>query len=128
MSKPGTGRPSKYDPAYCDQIIDFMANGYSVAAFAGSIRVARRTVYNWAEEHPEFMHALQTAQASSALWWERQAMHTAATGEGNAALCIFGLKNRVADEWRDRQAIEHTGADGGPVQTRITIERTIVDP
>lgn len=35
--------------------------------------------------------------------------------------CIFWLKNRKKDEWRDRQ--EHTGADGGPIQLTSSIPR-----
>jgi hypothetical protein len=115
-SGPG-GRPSKYDPAFCDAIVDFMAQGYSVTAFAGSIRVARSTVYLWAEEHPEFSDALQTAQAIAALWWENRLRDVAERNEGNATAAIFGLKNRAADDWRDKQAVEHTGRDGGPIQT-----------
>lgn len=30
--------------------------------------------------------------------------------------CIFWLKNRRPDLWRDR--MEHTGRDGGPIETR----------
>ena len=103
------GRPTKYDPAFCEQAIDFLAQGYSVTAFAGSIRVARSTVYLWAEEHPEFSDALNIGQATSALWWEDRLRHTAATGEGNAASSIFALKNRAQEDWRDKHEHEHKG-------------------
>jgi hypothetical protein len=49
------------------------------------------------------------------------------TGDGNATAYVFALKNRGADEWRDMKALEHTGADGGPVQVS-EVRRTIVDP
>ena len=122
------GRPSTYDPAYCKQAVDFLAQGYSITAFAGSIGVSRQTVYQWAEDHPEFSDALNTARAVSALWWENRLRDVAETNEGNATAAIFGLKNRAADEWRDKQHTELTGADGGPINTRLTIERTIIDP
>ena len=32
---------------------------------------------------------------------------------------IFWLKNRQPQLWRDRQSIEHTGPDGGPIMTVI---------
>ena len=115
------GRPSKYDPAYCEQIIDFMAQGYSVTAFAGSIRVSRATVYNWADERPEFLDALQTAQAIAALWWENRLRDVAEKNEGNATAAIFGLKNRAADDWRDKQAHEHTSPDGSMTPTQIIL-------
>ena len=37
--------------------------------------------------------------------------------------CIFWLKNRRKDEWRDRQ--EHTGADGTPLVPEYTDEQRI---
>lgn len=100
------GRPSAYKAQYADEVIDFMAEGYSVAGFAGHIGVSRSTVYKWAEENEGFSDALKIAQAKSALWWERQARTIASTGEGNASVTIFGLKNRVADEWRDKREVE----------------------
>jgi hypothetical protein len=27
-------------------------------------------------------------------------------------MIIFGLKNRVANEWRDKQELDHTNSDG----------------
>jgi len=116
------GRPSKYDPAYCEAVIDFMENGYSITAFAGSIRVARSTVYKWADEFPEFSDALNTGQAISALWWENRLRDVAEKNEGNATAAIFGLKNRAADDWRDKQAVDHTSSDGSMTPKPTMIE------
>lgn len=114
------GRPSKYDPAYCEHVIDFLAQGYSITAFAGSVRVSRQTVYQWAEDHPEFSDALNIARAAAALWWENRLRDVAEGSEGSATAAIFGLKNRAADDWRDKQSLEHSGPDGGPIQTEDT--------
>jgi hypothetical protein len=103
-----TGRPTKYDQAFCDDVIDFLSQGYSVTAWAGSKRVARSTVYKWASEHPEFSDALNIGQAASALWWETCLRTNATTGDGASSAIIFGLKNRAADDWRDKQEIEQT--------------------
>lgn len=109
------GRPTLYKPEYCEMVVEKMAEGYTQVGFAGSIRVSEATIYNWANEHPEFFEALKIGKAVSAYYWETGAKRVAETGEGNAAMHIFGLKNRVPGEWRDRQEI--TGAGGGPVQT-----------
>ena len=117
------GRPSKYDPEYCEQAIAFMSQGYSITAFAGSIQVSRQTVYQWAEDHPEFSDALNVARSASALWWENRLRDVAEKNEGNATAAIFGLKNRAADEWRDKQSHEHSGPDGGAIQTEDVTKR-----
>lgn len=123
------GRPTDYDPAYCDVAQTFLADGYSLAALAGHIGVARSTVYKWVDEHPDFSDAVKAGQAKAVLWWETANRNLAMTGEGNATSIIFGLKNRAADEWRDVKATEITGRDGGAIETTMQrIERVIVDP
>lgn len=96
------GRPSEYDPAYCEKAVEFLAEGFSVAALAGEIGVQKQTVYNWMDENPEFLDAVKAGQAKATLWWEKANKSNAVTGEGNATSCIFGLKNRAPDEWRDK--------------------------
>ena len=106
------GRPTKYDPAFCDDVLPFMAEGYSATALAGHIGVSRSTLYLWMDQHPEFSDAVKEGMAASAIWWENRLRDVASGGEGNATAAIFGLKNRAADDWRDKQAHEHTSPDG----------------
>ncbi|MEW4469017.1 hypothetical protein AB1K62_14415 [Parasphingorhabdus sp. JC815] len=115
-------RPTKYKKTYCKQIIAFMENGYSVTAFAGSIGVARSSVYLWADEYPEFSDALKIAQAKAAIWWEDRLRAVAQGGEGSAVAAIFGLKNRVADDWREKQEVDHQSSDGSMTPAKIIIE------
>lgn len=111
MRGPG-GRPSSYRPEYCDQVVACLSEGHSVTAFAGRIGVARSTVFKWAEEHQEFSDALKVGQARAVEVWEKALLDVAKNGGGNATAAIFGLKNRAADDWRDKQEHEHTGKDG----------------
>ena len=111
------GRPTTYDPAYCDEVIEFLRDGYSLQAFAGHIEVSRATIYNWMDEHPEFMDAVKRAQPVAALAWEKRLRTLSTTGEGNATAIIFGLKNRAVDDWRDVTRNEHSGPDGKPIKT-----------
>lgn len=111
-----TGRPSKYDQSYCDKVIACLGKGHSVTAFAGEIGVARSTVFKWAEEHPEFSDALKVGQAKAVAFWESALMSIARDGGGNATAAIFGLKNRAADDWREKVVNEVSGPDGGPIE------------
>jgi len=106
------GRPTKYDPTYCDEAVEFLKDGYSVKAFAGHIGVALSTVYKWADEHPDFSDALKAGQAAAAFWWEQALRNNAMTGEGSASAAIFGLKNRSQEEWKDKIEQDHTSSDG----------------
>lgn len=117
------GRPSDYDPAFCDLLADHFNEGYSFESFGGVVGVSKQTLYNWCEAHPEFLDAKKTFETSSQLAWEKRLRSLATSGEGNATAIIFGLKNRASDSWRDVKAQEITGRDGGPVATETKVTR-----
>lgn len=119
----GPGRPSKYDVAYCDQVVAHCATGASLTSFAAEIDVARSTINEWVANHPEFSEAVKRAKAKCAAWWEALSRSNAQKGEGNATLCIFGLKNMGAEDWRDKVETEHSGS-----VKFDTVKRVIVDP
>ena len=114
-TKRPTGRPTKYDPKYCKQVVEVLKDGYSIAGFAAEIGVSVQTIYNWMQEYPAFFDAVKDGQTAAARWWEERIRQIAAGGDGNATAAIFGLKNRLPSEWRDKTETEITGKDGGPV-------------
>ena len=61
-SKNPGGRPTKFKPEYCEAIVEFMGQGYSKTAFAGSIGVSRDTILEWAKGYPEFSGAARASQ------------------------------------------------------------------
>jgi hypothetical protein len=117
------GRPTDYDPAYCEQVIEFLKDGYSVAAFAGHIGKAASTVELWRTKHPEFSEAVKVGQAGAVLWWENRARAVARGEDGNPTAVIFGLKNRAPDQWRDK-----TEQDVNATHNVRTITHRIVRP
>ena len=106
-----TGRPSKYEPRFCQMAIDHMSYGASMTSFAAEIGVARSTINEWMTVHPEFSEAIKIAKAKCAAWWERLGRSGAMGGEVNPTLVIFGLKNMAADDWREKQEIDHRSGD-----------------
>lgn len=104
-----TGRPTKYEPEYCERLIQFMAEGFSFEAFAGELRISKKTLYNWLEENEDFLHAKDEGFQLSRLWWERVGRQIAQKNKGNATAFIFNMKNRFKEDWRDRHEVEQTG-------------------
>ena len=68
------GRPTKYKPEYCQELVDFMAKGFSFEAFAGKVKVSNQTIYDWLDQHPDFLEAKHQAFAASRLFWEGAAV------------------------------------------------------
>lgn len=98
-------RPSKYDPSYCDLVIELMQKGLSLTGFAGKIGVSRSTVSLWAKEYPDFSEATNVGKAVRAATWEEHASRVAQSGggPGTAQIIIFALKNMAPDEYAEGQ-------------------------
>jgi hypothetical protein len=86
-----------------------MKDGASLTSFAAEIKVARSTINQWVADHSEFSEAVTCAKAACLAWWERAARNLVLTGNGNATMCVFGLKNMGGDDWREKQEVEHSG-------------------
>ncbi len=79
MSDKGPGRPSEYDPSFVQKVDEYLATcvdaerevkgkgeGYAIIVrlpklegFARFLNVSRQSLNNWAEQHPEFLDALE---------------------------------------------------------------------
>lgn len=103
------GRPSLYDPAYCEQIVAFCQDGSSITSFAAAIGTCRDTISEWANVHPEFSGAVKAAKAAAAAWYDKKSRGIVSGEQGNATLCIFGLKNFAPDDFQDVQERRHSG-------------------
>ena len=115
------GRPSLYDPAYCAAIVEHCKDGASITSFAAEIGVCRETITEWGGVHPEFSLAVKRAKSAAAAWYDKTARGIAGGANGNATLCIFGLKNFAPEDFRDVQETKHSGE-----VTVHKIERTFV--
>lgn len=119
------GRPSEYNPAYCETVIAAGDEGQTLAEMAATIGVNRATLKDWTERYPEFSSAVKTGLDRAQAWWERQGRVATFGGfDGfNATSYIFQMKNRFKEDWRDKVEQERTGE-----QTHIhEVRRVIVD-
>lgn len=116
------GRPSKYDPSFCELVVEHCKEGASLTSFAAEVGVCRDTVSEWMAVHEDFSVAASRAKAACAAWWERVSRQNALSGEGNATLCVFGLKNMGAADWSDKQQVEHSGKLEHTIDAKTEVE------
>ena len=97
-----TGRPTKYRPEMCDQVIEWGRQGKSRTWVAAELGVDRDTIDNWAKAYPEFFGALARAKALEQQWWED-------AGQSGMTLQGFGqsvwsrsMAARFPDDWREK--------------------------
>ena len=101
------GRPSKYDPAMCETVIEAGSQGMTLAEMADAIGVDRATVKNWMEEHEEFFRAVKSGLDKAQAWWERKGREATfgAIDGYNATSYIFQMKNRFKEDWADTKLL-----------------------
>ena len=124
------GRPTLYDPAYCEKVIELGRIGKSVEQIAALLNVSLRTMYSWRDAHEEFLHALEDAKTYEQAWWEEQAaaymVENKESDRLNASLWSRSMAARFPKKYRESTKQEITGADGAPLLTGIQV--TFVKP
>lgn len=139
--KRSPGRPSQYRAEYANQVKKLCRLGATDKELADFFSVTVTTLNTWKIRHREFLASLKEgkSQADAEVadrLYKRACGYSHpdtkfATFEGeitdtkeftkhyppDTIACIFWLKNRRPDLWRDRVGLEHTGPNGGPIQT-----------
>ena len=119
------GRPSLYDPKYCEEVITLGRIGKSVEQIASILNVSLRTMYSWRDSHEEFLHALEDAKTYEQAWWEEQAaaymVENKESDRLNATLWSRSMAARFPKKYRESVKQEITGADGAPLLQGIQV-------
>jgi hypothetical protein len=109
-------------------IIEHCKSGKSLGSFGAVIGKSKNTVYEWSVFRPDFAEACEIAKTYALDRWESVLIDQAeGRGGKSPAAAIFALTNFAPDQWKNRQASEVSGPEGGPIQI-TEIVRRIVDP
>lgn len=150
------GRPSDYTPGVANIICGRLAEGESLRAICETEELPdKSTVFRWLSAHQDFRDQYARAreiQAETLVdeileisddarndWMERNGDEGEAVGWRLNAEHVQRSRLRVDSrkwfaskvapkKYGDRIQNEHSGPDGGPIETVTEIKRTIVDP
>ena len=129
MSDKPTGRPTAYKPEYDEQAYKLCLLGATDAKMADFFNVTEQTVNNWKNDFPSFFESLKNGKANAdaavaaslygrALGSSHPEERIVTSSQGSETVevtkyhppdttaCIFWLKNRAPEQWRDKQEIE----------------------
>lgn len=151
LGNKGGGRPSSFRAEYVHWAEKMARLGATDADLADALGVCETTINKWKRERLEFCEALKRGKQFSdaevaeklfrrATGYEHKAVKIVADAKTGAehqveyieryapdtTACIFWLKNRRPDLWRDRIDNTHSGPNGGAVQVASTV--TFVNP
>jgi transposase len=123
--KRSVGRPTLYDPKYCEEVVTLGRIGKSVEQIASILNVSLRTMYLWRDTYEEFMHALDDAKTYEQAWWEEQAaaymVENKESDRLNPTLWSRSMAARFPKKYRESTKTEITGADGAPLLSGIQV-------
>ena len=138
-------RPSSYKPEFAEQAGKLCLLGATDMEIADFFKVDVRTIYRWKGEHEAFCQALKAGKDEAD---ERVVRSLFARANGfehdevdirvvagkivktpirkhyppDTVAAIFWLKNRRKEDWRDKIDHELGGPNGGPIQTKATLD------
>jgi hypothetical protein len=106
-AKPQTapvGRPPKYKPEYCEQLVEWMKQGNSFYTFGVRCDppVCWDTLKEWANVYQEFSAAKRLGRQFEMKWWDDLHRRCAATGEGNMTGIVWAQKNKFPAHYKER--------------------------
>lgn len=119
------GRPTQYDPSFCQRAIELGSKGKSLEQISGALGITYRTLCRWRDEHEEFCHALEEAKVQELIWWEDHAQSYLVEhkdGERlNVGLWSRSMAARFPKKYSERIRQELTGAEGAPLLKSVEI-------
>lgn len=125
QKKHPSGRPTAFKPEYVEQAFNYCLLGATDVQMADFFKVTEKTINTWKKNYPEFADALYRgktladAQVANSLFkratgfshpethiscYQGEIIQTEVTKHyaPDTTACIFWLKNRQPDKWRDK--------------------------
>ena len=116
VAKENRGRPTAYDPDYREMVIAMGEQGLSLLEMAQEIGVTRQTLWNWANDRPEFFDALAYARECSQAHMERLGKANFQNKDFQTHLFTKFMAARFPGDWTVKKEI--SGPNGGPIKTQ----------
>lgn len=118
------GRPSTYEPEYCERAIELGKQGKSPVQIAVALNVSRSTMLSWADQHLEFSAALTRAKECEQDWWETAGQDGIKADKFNSAVWAKSMSARFRDDYTERR--ELAGVPDRPIETKdVTTKRDL---
>jgi len=92
---------SKYDPKYCDTVIELGLQGSSQKMMCSTIGINKNTLGNWQKAHPEFADAMDLALVHAQAYWERLMLVNAENKNFNTRMVEIAVRGQFQDTYRE---------------------------
>lgn len=101
------GRPTKYDPSFCEKVIKWGKDGKSRTWIASELDITRETLYVWMKTYQDFSDALSRAKSHEQRWWEDKGQEGLDAERFNGGVWARNMAARFPQEWREARDVNH---------------------
>ena len=102
------GRPSAYDPAKLEEVENYCLLGCTDEQLSNFLEISVETLYGWKRDKPEFLQAIKKGKEIADSLVAKSLFQKAILGDTLA--CIYWLKNRRPEKWREKPEPIEEGA------------------
>jgi len=119
------GRPTKYRPEMDARAVELGAKGKTIVQIAADLGLAKETIYQWINPEsetyrPSFSDAVQTSRSLAEAFWFNTIDSSLYEKDLNTQLLALRMRN--SHGWDSKQKVEHTGKDGGAIESEVTFK------
>lgn len=94
------GRPTKYNPDFCEIVIEKMKEGAAIQELPFYLDVCLDTIYEWKKVHEDFSEAIKKGESYSQAFWMIDGRTSIREKDFNSTLWYMNMKNRFG--WADK--------------------------
>ena len=106
--------PRKWSDERIEVILESLRRGNTRSASSAAAGISRATFYRWIEEDETLRDSVEKAEAEAETRFADRILDAADSGVWTAA--AWWLERRRHQDYRKREGVQITGADGGAVQ------------
>ena len=111
------GKNTKYRTAYCQLVLNIMAQGKSKKRVATELGVAEKTIYNWRDKHPNFAEALEMGEQLLGCAWEQMCLDETSGVDGVDVSTggVMAMRNMLKWDTRDKEEKQDIVAEAAAI-------------
>jgi hypothetical protein len=122
----GIGRPTKYKPEYCNDVVEWGKLGKSKAWICAELEIVDQTHRNWCDVYPDFLEAMKLAELKSQQWWEDCGQNATDGRPFNSPVWVKNVSSRFKD-YREKTENTLQNADGSNIMDPIAAMMLQID-
>jgi hypothetical protein len=118
------GRPTLYNAAHGERVLELAAEGASKTEIAAALCVSRKTLETWGAAHPEFREAMRRAKDLELAWWLKAGRQGQFEKNWNAASWAMQMRTRFGKRFEARAPTQQPLS---PAKDSLNAKRTRED-